>query len=224
MPCFGGGKQGPARACAACDAVAFVFHCIQTSNRVATPPKVPFPLCPLSAPRPAPVFTCVLSPPQSAAIRIKAHRQIAEESVQAQAGGRGRRCARAAAAASLLAMGPCTCWRAASQLRLVHTLLAALLLVGWAAPASAQQLTPFQGRGRPPQGGVDVYMSAVMDHLVEVDDANYRFEASHEIWLHLPDAFPRPSAPPGLPWPNFWVERLAACLSRVEGHGSSRLG
>ncbi|KAL4424607.1 hypothetical protein ABPG77_009191 [Micractinium sp. CCAP 211/92] len=91
-------------------------------------------------------------------------------------------------------MGPCTRWQVASQLRLVHTLLAALLLAGWAAPASAQQLTPFQGRGRPPQGGVDVYMSAVMDHLVEVDDANYRFE----VVLYVQMTWTDPRAAPAV--------------------------
>lgn len=58
----------------------------------------------------------------------------------------------------------------------ITALLAVLLLAAWSTPACAQQLTPFQGRGRPPTGGIDVYMSAVVDHLVEIDDANYRFE------------------------------------------------
>lgn len=61
-------------------------------------------------------------------------------------------------------------------------LLAALLLASWAGPASAQQLTPFLGRGRPPKGGVDVYLSCIMDHMVEIDDANYRFEARPRQW------------------------------------------
>lgn len=56
---------------------------------------------------------------------------------------------------------------------------AALALLLLAAGAAAQQLTPFQGRNRPPAGGVDVHVSAVVDHLIEVDDAQYRFE----VWV-----------------------------------------
>ncbi|KAL4421264.1 hypothetical protein ABPG75_010555 [Micractinium tetrahymenae] len=67
-----------------------------------------------------------------------------------------------------------------------------LLLASLALPACAQQLTPFQGRGRPPKGGVDVYLSAVVDHLVAVDDANYRFEVVLYVLLTWTD--PRAAA------------------------------
>ncbi|PRW32523.1 alpha beta- isoform C [Chlorella sorokiniana] len=45
-----------------------------------------------------------------------------------------------------------------------------------AGPAAAQQLTPLQGRNTPLPGVTDVYVSAVVDHLVAVNDADYRFE------------------------------------------------
>lgn len=66
--------------------------------------------------------------------------------------------------------------RQGQLIRRMAALLALLLLAAFGTPAAAQQLTPFLGRGRPPSGGVDVYLSAVMDHLIEIDDANYRFE------------------------------------------------
>lgn len=58
----------------------------------------------------------------------------------------------------------------------------ALLLALAAAPrTSAQQLTPFQGRNAPLNGTTDVYVSAVVDHLVGVDDATYRFEVRRAL-------------------------------------------
>ncbi|KAL4421658.1 hypothetical protein ABPG77_001199 [Micractinium sp. CCAP 211/92] len=84
-------------------------------------------------------------------------------------------------------MAPCARRRATLPLGLIPALLGALLLASWAGPASAQQLTPFLGRGRPPKGGVDVYLSAIMDHMVEIDDANYRFEVVLYILLTWTD-------------------------------------
>lgn len=62
------------------------------------------------------------------------------------------------------------------HLALVHLLLPLLLLLAAVPPASCQQLTPFQGRNSPPEGGTDVHMSVVVDHLVGIDELNYRFE------------------------------------------------
>ncbi|PSC69798.1 ligand-gated ion channel [Micractinium conductrix] len=70
---------------------------------------------------------------------------------------------------------------------------AALALLLLAAGAAAQQLTPFQGRNRPPAGGVDVHVSAVVDHLIEVDDAQYRFEVVLYILLTWRDARAKPA-------------------------------
>ncbi|KAI7836521.1 hypothetical protein COHA_009622 [Chlorella ohadii] len=61
--------------------------------------------------------------------------------------------------------------------RRLPPLVLLLLLLAAAAPAAAQQLTPFQGRNAPLPGVTDVYVSAVVDHLVAVNDADYRFEA-----------------------------------------------
>lgn len=70
--------------------------------------------------------------------------------------------------------------------RAAQPALLLLLLLTAAGVTHAQQLTPFQGRGRPPAGGVDVYVSAVVDHLVTIDDADYRFEASHRfLFIHF---------------------------------------
>lgn len=55
-------------------------------------------------------------------------------------------------------------------------LAAALVLAAAPRGAAGQQLTPFQGRNAPLNGTTDVYVSAVVDHLVNVDDAMYRFE------------------------------------------------
>jgi hypothetical protein len=46
--------------------------------------------------------------------------------------------------------------------------LAVVLL--WTPEVAAQQLTPFQGRNKPPNGGVDVYVSPVVDKLVQVSE------------------------------------------------------
>ena len=45
-------------------------------------------------------------------------------------------------------------------------LLAALLLTV-ATPAAGQQLTPFLGQGLPPEGGVTVYVTAIVDRMCE---------------------------------------------------------
>ena len=49
--------------------------------------------------------------------------------------------------------------------------------------ARGQQITPFLGRGAPPTGGTDVYVSVLLDRLLSVDVVNYDFEASLYIVL-----------------------------------------
>ena len=58
---------------------------------------------------------------------------------------------------------------------------AAVYLLLAAGGAAAQQLTPFQGRNAPPEGGVDVYVSAIVDHLIEVDDSKYKFQVGEPV-------------------------------------------
>jgi hypothetical protein len=43
-----------------------------------------------------------------------------------------------------------------------------LLLLAGGSQTAAQQETPFQGRNKPPEGGVDVFVSPIVDHLVDV--------------------------------------------------------
>jgi hypothetical protein len=57
---------------------------------------------------------------------------------------------------------------------------------------AAQQLTPFQGRNTPPEGGLDVYISPVVDHLISVNDVEYKFQA-RQSQRHL--ALPVPCLP-----------------------------
>lgn len=52
---------------------------------------------------------------------------------------------------------------------------------------AAQQLTPFQGRNTPPEGGLDVYISPVVDHLISVNDVEYKFQAVLYIVLTWTD-------------------------------------
>lgn len=49
--------------------------------------------------------------------------------------------------------------------------------------ALGQQVTPFLGRGIPPEGGAEVYVSVLLDRLLSVDVVNYDFEASLYIVL-----------------------------------------
>jgi hypothetical protein len=61
-------------------------------------------------------------------------------------------------------------------------LLALLLLSsGGGGGVTGQQLTPFLGRNTPPVGGVDVYVSAIVDHLISVDDAAYKFNVGRPV-------------------------------------------
>jgi hypothetical protein len=46
---------------------------------------------------------------------------------------------------------------------------------------------------RPPAGGVNVYVSAICDHLVDVDDSKYRFEAVLFLLLTWTDVRARPA-------------------------------
>lgn len=57
-------------------------------------------------------------------------------------------------------------------------------------PAAAQQTMPFQGSGgedTAPQDPTPVYVSAVLDRLLQVDDQNYEFTASIMFYLSWRD-------------------------------------
>lgn len=56
----------------------------------------------------------------------------------------------------------------------------ALLLLGAPRAVRAQQLTPFQGQGVPPAGGAEVFVSVVVDRLLNIDDRQYQFEVRRE--------------------------------------------
>lgn len=59
--------------------------------------------------------------------------------------------------------------------------LLTLLLLSSDSGVAGQQLTPFLGRNTPPVGGVDVYVSAIVDHLISVDDAAYEFNVGRPV-------------------------------------------
>ena len=56
------------------------------------------------------------------------------------------------------------------------TVLCLTLLAALVAPRRGQQTTPFLGQGYPPQGGATVYTSVIIDRLIDVAGADYRFE------------------------------------------------
>ena len=60
-------------------------------------------------------------------------------------------------------------------------------------PADAACAAVCTARPRPPAGGVDVYASAICDHLIEVDDSKYRFEAVLFLMLTWTDVRARPA-------------------------------
>jgi hypothetical protein len=58
------------------------------------------------------------------------------------------------------------------------------------APTAAQQTMPFQGSGgehEPPETPTPVYVSAVLDRLLQVDDQTYEFTASILFYLSWRD-------------------------------------
>ncbi|GAB4823255.1 hypothetical protein N2152v2_010301 [Parachlorella kessleri] len=61
------------------------------------------------------------------------------------------------------------------------------LLLGCALSVQGQRLSPLQGQGWPPVGGTTVYVSAVIDRMLAIDDNLYRFEAVVYLYLSWQD-------------------------------------
>merc|ERR1712118_77315 len=51
------------------------------------------------------------------------------------------------------------------------------------SPCHGQMTVPFHGQGGFPEEPVDIYVSPMMERLLEVDDKNYRFE--NVVYLYL---------------------------------------
>ena len=64
--------------------------------------------------------------------------------------------------------------------------LVVMIAVGMSS-CMGQMAPPFSGQGPDPDEQVDVYVSAMMERLLDVDDVNYRFENKVFVYLSWKD-------------------------------------